>query len=215
MKKRTKTLAVLMAATTLIVGSVLGTLAYLTDKTETVENTFTVGDVDIILDETDVDEMGNPITDADRVTENEYHLLPGHEYVKDPMVTVDGDSEDCYVRMIVTMNKSNAFNKIFAAHPELKETDFLDINHTEYPDYTVTLQGDERVFEFRYPKVVSTDVDFSLPAIFTTVKMPGVLTNEEIATLEGLKINVVAHAIQVDGFADADAAWTAFDAQVK
>ena len=56
--------------------------------------------------------------------------------------------------------------------------------------------------------------DEELEALFTEIKVPSNLTNEQLATLEGLEINVVAHAIQADGFADANAAWAAFEAQM-
>lgn len=81
------------------------TLAYLTDSKE-VKNTFTVGKVKIALDEAKVDTDGTPIAGEKRVTENEYKLMPGHTYTKDPTVTVLGGSEDCYVRLKVTFNNA-------------------------------------------------------------------------------------------------------------
>jgi len=61
--------------------SVGATIAYLTDD-EAVVNTFTVGQVGISLDEAKVNTDGSLVTgsDAGRVHENEYHLLPGHTY---------------------------------------------------------------------------------------------------------------------------------------
>ena len=114
MKAKTKTKALLMSlcAVLLVAASVLGTMAYLTDSKD-VKNTFTVGNVAIKLDEAKVDEMGNLVenqdgTLADRVTRNEYKLLPNHTYVKDPTVTVKTPSVDSYVRMKVTFNKASA-----------------------------------------------------------------------------------------------------------
>jgi hypothetical protein len=78
---------------------------------------------------------------------------------------------------------------------------------TERADGKVT-----RTYEFRYNKVVdATDVDKDLEALFTEIQIPGELTGEELATLENLKIDIIAHAIQADGFADSDAAWAAFN----
>lgn len=118
MKAKTKTKALLMSlcAVLLVAASVLGTMAYLADN-KTVENTFTVGNVTIKLDEAKVDEMGNLVenpdgTLADRVTENEYKLLPGHVYVKDPTVTVVAPSVESYVRMKVTFNNASELIKI-------------------------------------------------------------------------------------------------------
>ena len=60
--------------------AVAGTsLAYFTDV-KTAKNTFTMGNVEIELDETDVN---NP---DKRVTENEYEVYPGMIVTKDPTV---------------------------------------------------------------------------------------------------------------------------------
>ena len=113
MKAKTKTKALLMSlcAVLLVAASVLGTMAYLTDSKD-VKNTFTVGNVSIKLDEAKVDENGTQVVDKDgnpvaRVTENEYKLLPGHTYVKDPTVTVLTPSVESYVRMKVTFNNAD------------------------------------------------------------------------------------------------------------
>ena len=71
------------------------TVAFLTSQDQAV-NTFTVGDVQITLDEAAVDENGELIPNADRVKANTYKLIPNHSYVKDPIVTVLEGSEDCY-----------------------------------------------------------------------------------------------------------------------
>lgn len=114
MKAKTKTKALLMSlcAVLLVAASVLGTMAYLTDSKD-VKNTFTVGNVAIKLDEAKVDENGTQVVDKDgnpvaRVTENEYKLLPGHTYTKDPTVTVLKPSVESYVRMKVTFNSASA-----------------------------------------------------------------------------------------------------------
>lgn len=95
MKTSSKALLTLACALLLVVASVMGTLAYLTD-TDTVNNTFTVGKVDISLDEQDVKPDGTKDTDA-RVKANSYHLLPGHSYIKDPTIHVKANSEACYL----------------------------------------------------------------------------------------------------------------------
>lgn len=94
MKKTKKALLLSLCAVMLVTASVLGTMAYLT-STDEVVNTFTVGNVAITLDETDVDNSTPGENDRDQA--NEYKLMPGKEYVKDPIVHVDADSEDCYL----------------------------------------------------------------------------------------------------------------------
>ncbi|MGN0798890.1 MAG: SipW-dependent-type signal peptide-containing protein [Christensenellales bacterium] len=90
MKKKT---FVLLLALVLIAGAAVGgTLAWLTDTTEAVQNTFTTSDIDITLVET---------TTA-------YKMIPGWTIDKDPKVTVDATSEDCY--LFVKVEKSSNFD---------------------------------------------------------------------------------------------------------
>ena len=84
MKK--KTLALVLALTLLVAGIVGGTLAWLTDQTAEVKNTFTVGDINIDLTETTTD----------------YKMVPGNTIAKDPTVTVKANSEACWLFVKVT-----------------------------------------------------------------------------------------------------------------
>ena len=103
----------LIACLTLIaIASTIITFALLTFETDTLVNTFTVGQVSLKLDETDVDETGTPIPNANRVTGNEYKLIPGKEYVKDPTMTVLSGSEASYVRILVTITKAKEIKVI-------------------------------------------------------------------------------------------------------
>ena len=65
------------------------TLAYLTATTEEVKNIFTVGNININLNET---------------TGTEYKMVPGYTIAKDPKVTVTAGSEKCY--LFVKLEKS-------------------------------------------------------------------------------------------------------------
>ena len=92
MKSKKKVFLTVLCAAALVVASVLGTMAYLTSKTGPVTNTFTVGNVNITLDETDVTPMGVKDTDT-KVTENSYKLIPGHTYIKDPTVHITVEAQ--------------------------------------------------------------------------------------------------------------------------
>ena len=78
------------------VASVGGTIAWLTDKTDAVTNTFTVGDINIKLYET-LNPNGEPNADGSNVTNWQAKLIPGSKYAKNPQVSVDAGSEDCYL----------------------------------------------------------------------------------------------------------------------
>ena len=97
MKKRTKVLLLLLSAVLLVVASVFGTIAYLTDKDNQVTNTFTVGKVEITLDEAKVDVYGVKANPEVRTSSNAYKLIPGHTYTKDPKIQVLEGSEECYL----------------------------------------------------------------------------------------------------------------------
>lgn len=105
MKTKSKALLLTLCAVLLVAASVLGTMAYLT-STAKVENTFTIGKVEIKLDEAKVNANGIPEEGAARVTANSYKLMPGRTYTKDPTVTVLNGSEESYVRMKVTFNNA-------------------------------------------------------------------------------------------------------------
>ena len=120
--KKMKTVLLCISMVILVFASVMGTLAYLSD-TDGVVNTFTVGKVVITLDEADVDENG-VVVGNDRVKANEYHLIPGGTYVKDPTLTVKKGSEASYVRMLVTISDFADLKAVFG-------NDFLPENYVE------------------------------------------------------------------------------------
>ena len=224
MKKTAKALLIVLCAVMLVAGSVLGTLAYLTDHSS-VENTFTVGNVDIKVDEKEVNPDGTPTGEDDRVEENEYHLIPGQTYVKDPTMTVIKGSEEAYVRMLVTVTHIDQLKAIFG-------DDFLPENYVEgwdkekwecvgITETSVTINHipvKSAVYEFRYYTTVDAyeaEKDIVLEALFTAFTLPGEITGVELATISDLVISVEGHAIQAATFADADAAWDAFDVQYE
>lgn len=97
-----KALLVTGALTLAMSGAVGGTIAWLISRTDPVTNTFTYGDINITLTETDSgDNDGDPNT-------NTYDMVPGNTITKDPLVTVEADSEDCW--LFVKLDKSDNFD---------------------------------------------------------------------------------------------------------
>ena len=96
MKKR---VVVLVLAAVLVFGCAIGgTLAWLQDKTDTVTNVFTYGNVDIDLTENEgtVNAEGN----------REFKMIPGSTIDKDPKITVDTDSEYAYIFVEITKSEN-------------------------------------------------------------------------------------------------------------
>ena len=243
MKTKSKALLLTLCAVLLVAASVLGTMAYLT-STDKVENTFTVGNVKIKLDEAKVTEDGKPVTPAERVKGNSYKLMPGHTYTKDPTVTVEAVSESSYVRMKVTFN--NAADLIalctvpeFAedgptgvenAYPLIRMVNFVEANAAKWdgiiPDNMVDTEDmladakyfaydkatDTLTYYFYYTETVAAPTsDVVLPVLFDSITVPDWATGDQLAKLTNFKITAEAEAIQADGFANADAAWAAFE----
>ena len=98
-----RSLAVILAMILICGGVVGGTVAWLIANPAPVVNTFTYGDINIRLEETNTNLDG----DNDPNT-NEYEMIPGREIVKDPKVTVLGGSEDCW--LFVKLDKSETFD---------------------------------------------------------------------------------------------------------
>lgn len=88
-----KALVVLSLMLVLVLAAVGGTVAWLTDSTDAVTNTFTVGDINITLTET-----WNTASVEDGEKDSwTAKMIPGNQYLKDPKVTVQAGSEACYL----------------------------------------------------------------------------------------------------------------------
>ena len=213
MKTRSKALLLTLCAVLLVAATIFGTMAYLT-STDTVTNTFTVGKVNIKLDEAKANSDGSLVANADRVKANSYKLLPGHTYNKDPMVTVLSGSESSYVKMTVTFSKAKELDAIFKPDGANLTSIFNGYNASNwtYKGNTKDATANTRTYEFWYKEAVAaTSTDVALDALFDSITVPGTITGAQLATIEGMTITVNAYAIQADGFADAAAAWAAFN----
>ena len=190
------------------------TLAYLTSQ-DTVTNTFTVGNVEIKLDEAKANTDGTLVEGANRVKANSYKLIPGHTYAKDPMVTVLKGSESSYIKMTVTFSMAKELDAIFKPNgaPLTDIFDGYDSTNWTAKGNTKDTVANTRTYEFWYKETVAAPTaDVALDALFDSITVPGNITKEQLATIEGMTITVNAYAIQADGFANADAAWAAYTA---
>ena len=209
--KKFKALLVVACALLLVAASVFGTMAYLT-STDKVTNTFTVGKVNIKLDEAKANTDGSLVEGAARVKANSYKLLPGHTYNKDPMVTVLNGSEPSYVKMTVTFSNAKELDAIFAPTGADLTSIFKGYDSTEWiaKGNTKDTTANTRTYEFWYKDAVGAlTADVALDALFDSITVPGTITGEQLATIADMTITVNAYAIQADGFANAEAAWEA------
>ena len=209
--------AILLCVTLVALAAIGATFAYLTDS-KTVNNTFTMGNVAIKLDETDIK---NPT--GDRVTSNEYNVYPGAVVKKDPIVHNTGKNA-AYIR--ATVNVSNWMNLVGAYYPDFKYTfgqegykaalnllvgelgEGWSVVGVEAGD-TFTIGQFDAKFILKYEGALAAKADTT--AMFQTVTIPAGIDNANTDSFKEVK--VVAQAIQADGFDTWEAAFAAYDAK--
>lgn len=209
--------AILLCVTLVALAAIGATFAYLTD-TKTVDNTFTMGNVAIKLDETNVNDPT-----GDRVTSNAYSVYPGAVVTKDPIVHNTGKNA-AYIR--ATVNVSNWMNLCAAYYPDFKETypndgykAALNLLVGELGEGwsvvgvtagdTFTIGQFDAKFILKYEGVLAAGADTT--AMFQTVTIPTGIDNVNADSFSG--VTVVAQAIQADGFDTWEAAFAAYDAK--
>lgn len=200
MKKKT----ILTAALALAVTSILvvgGSLAYFTD-TDKKDNTFTLGDVDIQLNEDFVQDS---------------KLYPGEERdaVKKEVTVENTGSEDAYVRVHIAIPAELDNNEYIHVVKATEDWTWAD------SAYTTTIEGlSYNVYVATYNDVLAVEGETPTPAI-SKVYMDKKVTNEIVKQLETagvitgegasrtLNIKVMAEGVQILGFENPAAAFTA------
>ena len=209
--------AILLCVTLVALAAIGATFAYLTD-TKTVNNTFTMGNVAIKLDETNVNDPT-----GDRVTSNAYNVYPGAVVTKDPIVHNTGKNA-AYIRATVNvsnwMNLCAAYYPDFGIHfPEAGYEKSLELRVGQlgkgWSVVGVTI-GDTFTdgafgakFILKYDGKLAAGADTT--AMFQKVTIPAGIDNANTDSFKEVK--VVAQAIQADGFDTWEAAFAAYDAK--
>lgn len=128
-----KILAMALAVVLLIGVGVGGTLAWLQDETDPVINTFTVGNIEINLNEHTLDERGNLTEVLTKENKTDYKILPGAEQNKDPFVTVVAGSEACW--LFIEIEEQN--NYLFTTDDNGKKTYQFGDGATKFVEWEI------------------------------------------------------------------------------
>lgn len=121
------TLSACLLICTMVVG---GTLAYFTDVTEEKENVFTVGGVDIDLDE--------PKWEPDV----DHNIAPGVDFDKDPTITIADGSDDCWVFLEMDLNKYVSLINLMGVDAYINNVGEINPSGTEpYPGFGEFLEN--------------------------------------------------------------------------
>lgn len=187
MKFNTQKLILLIASLTLVLCTVIGgTLAWIITKTEPVVNTFTYGDINITLEETDTNRDGdnNPNT-------NTYSMIPGNAISKDPIITFKANSENAW--LFVELEKTANFDNFMTY---------------EIADGWTALNGVDGVF-YREVSKADSDVEFTVlkgdnANPYGKINVKGEVTKEQLNALDANgtsnypQLIVTAYAVQRD-----------------
>ena len=201
-----KVFAMLLALALVVGCGIGGTIAWLMDTTDAVTNTFTVGDVELTLVESPYDAANGTYGTATEKVNNQYPLIPGNTYMKDPKVTVLKNSEDCY--LFVKLEKVN--------DPDTYLT--YEFEATGWTSYAAATDTDTLVY---YREVTKSDADQAWELlkkdasnITVTVKETIVKNNTTNTTAPVMPASTnqpqlifTAYAVQKANVADAAAAW--------
>lgn len=176
-----KTIAPVIAALAISCVAIYGTFAWLITVTDPVINTFTYGDINITLTETDTgDNDGNDKT-------NDYIMIPGKTITKDPKITVQAGSEDNW--LFIKLEKSDNFD------------DFMSYEVEDGWIQLVSAEGFE-VEGVYYREVTKTDSE----QVFNVIKdnnvtVSGTVTKAELNALTEStypELTATAYAVQRD-----------------
>lgn len=204
--KGTKLFLMSMALFLVLCSIIGGTVAWLITDTDPVVNTFTYGDINIDLEETDTNKDGD-----DDPNTNDYPMIPGNPITKDPKVTFKAGSENAW--LFVKLEESANFDEFMEYTVILDDPDTVDV-----VEGWTALDGADGVY---YMAVNKADKDAEFYVIKdNTVNVKGEVTKEMLNALDmgGASnyptLTVTAYAVQRDSnITTAATAWELVEAE--
>ena len=177
-----KALFIMLSAALIVCATVAGTLAWLTDTTDHVVNTFTVGDINITL------------TESEKL---DLKMVPGQPIEKDPKVTVKAGSEACW--LFVKVEKSGNFDDFMTF--EMADGWIALSGYAGVYYRNVDATNADTGFDVLKDKKVMV-LETVTKTMLEDAKNADGTPNENAPTL-----TFTAYAVQKDGINDADTAW--------
>ena len=180
-----KKIVIVIAAAVLLFTCVIGgTFAWLVDKTATVTNVFTVGDINIELNES---------------ANLDLKMMPGKAITKDAQVVVKANSEECW--LFVKVEKKNAVDNYLTYSIDTGWTALTDGTDGIYYREVAGANTSQHFFVLKDKQVVVKET-------VTKADLEAVA-----ADTSRIQLNFTAYAIQKEGVTTAADAWSKINAQ--
>lgn len=228
-KKALIVLCALVSVVVIVATSVLATVAYLTG-TAAVSNVFTVGNVFITMDESKVKPDGTYLSGpSERGDTNTYNLVPGGEYIKDPVIHVAAGSQRSYLFITIKNDISSLAVNDDANKPtiakQLEKNGWAKLEHQDVGDVYVYVGnvdgamdgsgnfaslgvnafGTDTVNKVTFTNATATDAkDYKLFEKFWVDD-----SHKDLTLYASAKITINAFAIQDTGLKSVGDAWNA------
>ena len=230
-KRKLSSIALILALVAIMVS---GTIAYFTDKTDNVTNTFETKKLSIQLWEHDAKQDEDTLewtatedklvasktgdeTTAEAVGVDYTDILPGMELPKDPTVTVEANSVDCWIFVKVTTEVKTAKALYKAINGEEGTSadataeaayaavdallgDTYDEKWVLPEENFFKVDGDKVSFVIGYSEIVKSATEDQDFPIFTKIVVPAEWGNEEMQALNEATLTFQAFAIQAYKF---------------
>lgn len=181
-------IAALIAAIVLVIGCTAGgTVAWLVSKPDPITNVFTVGNINATLTE----------------TTKEFKIVPGVVIAKDPVATVEANSENCYLFVQLTEENWPAFTEADNSTRKVKY---------EIAQGWTELKSENGVY---YREVTKQDTDQHFDVLQDNqVTVSSTLTKQEANAITGTpKLTVAVYAVQKESMGSVEKAWAAANAR--
>ena len=225
MKRSEKIIIGILTLGLLAALAVGGTMAYMTDW-EDKENTFSVGTLDVSLEEKNWDE-----------NEDGEDLVPGDTYEKDPVI--EGVENDSYVRMRIIIKDTDGnvirddsrldliksmikYDSTYNANSQTAGTVIVEGESYSLadiaglpmvnPGFTEVNTGKKGEYCFNYGQILK---DGDKVALFTNIVVPTDWSQVQLDKIGAFGIDVVVEAIQAKNFANAAEAFSALDNEIS
>lgn len=194
-----KLTVVLLSVILVLCCTIGGSLAWLMDTSNTVTNTFTVGDIDIVLKE---HSLVNGVLSGKEVEaniEDTYKILPGTTQPKDPFVRFTKESEACWLFVKIDEENNTVAGKNYKYVTYTVDSAWKSVEGTTNVYYIDLTNGG--LVNARTEKNILADLQVSYSSELTKEDLNSVTDNNEPQLI------FTAYAVQKEAANDAAAAW--------